>query len=69
MAPIFGCNAVINQAPEVLRAQAQQMEAWGYDSVWVADHIVIPRKRSAYRIDGTVHLQPERSTTASTYQR
>src|SRR5215813_9499196 len=42
---IFGPTA----SPEALRTLAQQAEAVGFDAVWFADHIVIPRQvQSAY---------------------
>ena len=42
---IFGPTA----SPEALRTLTQQAEALGFDAVWFADHIVIPRQvQSAY---------------------
>jgi probable F420-dependent oxidoreductase len=49
-------------SPEMLRALAQHAERWGYDSVWFADHIVIPRTvRSAYpyAVDGVSTFDPD----------
>src|SRR5262245_3325753 len=49
MSPTVGVNLGMTRPPDVLRAQAQYVEALGFDSIWSADHIVIPRNvRSAY---------------------
>ena len=37
---IFGPNA----GPDAVRTLAQQAEASGFDSIWLADHVVIPRR-------------------------
>ena len=48
----FGVNLPVGVAatsPETLRTLALLAERWGYDSVWFADHVVIPRTvRSPY---------------------
>jgi len=46
----FGCQLPTREAtPETLRLQAQYAEDLGFDTVWVIDHIVIPRRvRSVY---------------------
>ena len=41
----FGCSLLVrgNQATqENIRTLALQAEAWGYDSVWASDHIILP---------------------------
>jgi probable F420-dependent oxidoreductase len=66
MAATFGLNfpgAVAATSPETLRALAQHAESLGFDSIWFADHIVIPRNvRSAYpyAIDGVSTFDPDR---------
>lgn len=49
MAVTFGC--VLTPAiagplasAEAIRTLAQRAEALGFDSVWLADHIIIPRR-------------------------
>ena len=57
MALTFGC--VLSQAifgptagPAAIRTLAQTAERLGYDTVWLADHIVIPRRvKSSYPYD------------------
>jgi alkanesulfonate monooxygenase SsuD/methylene tetrahydromethanopterin reductase-like flavin-dependent oxidoreductase (luciferase family) len=50
MTVTFGCqlgNGTFGAAPSPgagLRELAQQAEASGFDSVWVIDHLVIPRR-------------------------
>jgi probable F420-dependent oxidoreductase len=55
---IFGPMA----SPEAVRALAQQAEAVGFDSVWVPDHIVAPRRVTSfypYAADGTSPFDPD----------
>jgi probable F420-dependent oxidoreductase len=65
MAVTFGCNlssSLAATSPATLRAQAQRAEALGFDSIWFADHIAIPRNvRSAYpyAVGGASHFNPD----------
>jgi hypothetical protein len=57
---------VATSSPETLRALAQHAESWGFDSLWFADHVVIPRTvRSAYpyAVDGVSTFDPDRPLT------
>jgi probable F420-dependent oxidoreductase len=64
----FGCiltSAMLgaNASPEALRTLAQRAEALGFDSLWVADHVVFPRRvRSLYpyAADGGSPFNPDR---------
>ena len=61
----FGVNlpgGVAATSPEDLRSLAQHAERCGFDSVWFADHIVIPRNvRSTYpySVDGVSTFDPD----------
>lgn len=61
----FGCNlpsGSVATSPDTLRAMAQHAEALEFDSIWFADHIVIPRNvRSTYpyAIDGVSTFNPD----------
>ena len=67
MALTFGC--VLSEAifgpmagPEALRTLAQSAETVGFDSVWFADHIVIPRRVQAlypYADDNASPFDPD----------
>lgn len=67
MAVTFGC--VLSQTiygpsagPEAIRTLAQQAEALGFHSLWLADHIVIPRRVQSsypYAADGASPFDPE----------
>ena len=67
MALTFGC--VLSEAifgpmagPEALRTLAQSAETAGFDSVWFADHVVIPRRVQAlypYADDNASPFDPD----------
>src|SRR5690349_25055203 len=63
--PTFGVNlpvGVAATAPDELRTLAQQAEQCGFDSVWFADHIVIPtdvQSAYPYAVDGTSTFDPD----------
>ncbi len=67
MALTFGC--VLSEAlfgplagPEALRALVQHAESEGFDSVWFADHVVIPRQVESnypYAADGASPFDPD----------
>ncbi len=41
----FGCSLIVrgkHATQENIRALASNAEAWGFDSVWVSDHIILP---------------------------
>lgn len=48
----FGCSLIVrgrHATQENLRTMAKQAEAWGFDSLWASDHIIIPpRETSSY---------------------
>lgn len=49
-------------SPEALRALAQRAEDLGYDSVWVSDHIILPRQVQSfypYSPDGVPGFVPD----------
>jgi probable F420-dependent oxidoreductase len=49
-------------SPEALRTLAQRAEDLAFDSVWVSDHIVVPRRIESfypYAADGVPTFQPE----------
>ena len=49
-------------SPENLRTLAQRAESLGFDSVWVSDHIILPRKVDSfypYAADGVATFQPD----------
>src|SRR5215467_2489504 len=67
MAVTFGC--VLSQtiygptaSPAALRTLTQQAEAVGFDAVWFADHIIIPRHVQSlypYAADGASPFAPD----------
>lgn len=65
MAVTFGCSLPSRgpmASPEALRTLAQRAEDLGFDSVWVSDHIVVPRRIESfypYSADGVPTFQPE----------
>ena len=65
MAVTFGCSLPTSgpmSSPESLRSLAQRAEDLGFDSVWVSDHIVVPRKIESfypYSPDGVPGFQPD----------
>ena len=49
-------------SPENLRTLAQRAESLGFDSVWVSDHIILPRKADSfypYAADGVATFRPD----------
>jgi probable F420-dependent oxidoreductase len=57
--PVSGRSAT----RETLMSGAQQAEAWGFDSVWAADRVVIPWQINtgyAYNESGTFFVPPDR---------
>ena len=49
-------------SPENLRTLAQRAESLGFDSVWVSDHIILPRKVNSfypYAADGVATFRPD----------
>ena len=55
--PMFGPMAT----RETVLAFARRMEAFGYDSLWASDHVVIPweiRSRYPYNATGDFPLSP-----------
>ena len=51
MSVTFGCSLPSRgpmAGPEALRSLAQAAEALGFDSVWVSDHIVLPKQVSSF---------------------
>jgi probable F420-dependent oxidoreductase len=49
-------------SPDAIRSLAQQAEALGFESVWVADHIVVPRQVTSsypYAASGTSPFNPD----------
>ena len=65
MAVTFGCSIPSSGAlasPENLRALAQRAEDLGFDSVWVSDHVVVPRQIESfypYAPDGVPTFRPD----------
>jgi probable F420-dependent oxidoreductase len=67
MAVTFGCvlsHTILGPtaSPDALRTLAQHAEAVGFDSVWCADHIVLPRHIQSvypYTADGACPFDPE----------
>ena len=65
MAVIFGCSLPSSgpmSSPESLRSLAQRAEDLGFDSVWVSDHIVVPRQVESfypYAPDGVATFSPD----------
>ncbi len=65
MAVTFGCSLPTRgpmAGPEALRSLAQRAEDLGYDSVWVSDHIILPRQVGSfypYAADGVATFRPD----------
>ena len=65
MTVTFGCSLPTRGAmssPESLRSLAQRAEDLGFDSVWVSDHIILPRHIESlypYAVDGAPTFQPD----------
>ena len=65
MAVTFGCSLPSRGAmasPESLRSLAQRAEDLAFDSVWVSDHIILPRQIESfypYAVDGAPTFQPD----------
>ena len=65
MTVTFGCSMPSRgpmSSPEALRALAQRAEDLSYDSVWVSDHIILPRQVASfypYSPDGVPGFVPD----------
>ena len=65
MAVTFGCSLPTRgtmSSPQALRSLAQRAEDLSYDSVWVSDHIILPRKVESfypYAADGVPTFLPD----------
>ena len=65
MPTTFGCSAPSRgpmAGPDNLRALAQRAEDLGFDSVWVSDHIILPRDVNSfypYAADGVATFTPD----------
>ena len=63
----FGCSLPSRgpmSSPESLRSLAQRSEALGFDSIWVSDHIILPRQVESfypYAADGVATFKPDES--------
>ena len=63
----FGCSLPSRgpmSTPESLRSLAQRSEDLGFDSIWVSDHIILPRKVESfypYASDGVATFKPDES--------
>ena len=63
----FGCSLPSRgpmSSPESLRSLAQRSEDLGFDSIWVSDHIVLPRQVESfypYAADGVATFKPDES--------
>ena len=61
----FGCSLPSRgpmSSPEALRSLAQRAEDLGFDSVWVSDHVVLPRQVESfypYAADGVALFRPD----------
>ena len=61
----FGCSLPSRgpmASPEALRSLAQRAEDLSFDSVWVSDHIILPRHVESfypYSADGVATFQPD----------
>ena len=47
MAITFGCTLPSRgslASPEILRSLAQRAEDLSFDSIWVSDHVILPRE-------------------------
>ncbi len=65
MAVTFGCSLPTRgpmSSPGTLRSLAQRAEDLGFDSVWVSDHIILPRQVESfypYAADGVATFKPD----------
>ncbi len=65
MAVTFGCSLPTRgpmSTPGTLRSLAQRAEDLGFDSVWVSDHIILPRQVESfypYAADGVATFKPD----------
>ena len=65
MPTTFGCSLPSRgpmSSPEGLRSLAQAAENAGFDSVWVSDHIILPRQVESfypYAPDGVATFRPD----------
>ena len=65
MSVTFGCSLPTRgpmASPQALRSLAQRAEDLSYDSVWVSDHVVLPRKIDSfypYAADGVPTFLPD----------
>ena len=65
MAVTFGCSLPTRgpmSSPNTLRSLAQRAEDLGFDSVWVSDHIILPRQVESfypYAADGVATFKPD----------
>ena len=65
MAVTFGCSLPTRgpmSNPSTLRSLAQRAEDLGFDSVWVSDHIILPRQVESfypYAADGVATFRPD----------
>ncbi len=65
MAATFGCSLPTRGAlasPDNLRSLGQRAEDLGFDSVWVSDHVILPRHVDSfypYSPDGVAAFRPE----------
>ncbi|PKB71719.1 MAG: hypothetical protein BZY87_04035 [SAR202 cluster bacterium Io17-Chloro-G6] len=63
----FGCSLPSRgpmSSPESLRSLAQRSEDLGFDSIWVSDHIILPRQVESfypYAADGVPTFKPDES--------
>ena len=63
----FGCSLPSRgpmSSPESLRSLAQRSEDLGFDSIWVSDHIILPRQVESfypYAADGVATFKPDES--------
>ena len=65
MPTTFGCSMPSRgpmAGPENLRTLAQRAEDLGFDSVWVSDHVILPREVASfypYAADGVATFRPD----------
>ena len=65
MPTTFGCSVPSRgpmAGPENLRTLAQRAEDLGFDSVWVSDHVILPREVASfypYAADGVATFSPD----------
>ena len=67
MPATFGCSVPTRgpmSNPDSLRSLAQRAEDLGFDSIWVSDHIILPRQVDSfypYAADGVPTFKPDES--------